>query len=118
MSEPALSHARGRASSSAPSHMHACIYIYIYTYITCMLYVYNVIHVCVYIYIYIYMYIANVYTELIHCNSNLLTLSLNMISGDGVSLCGPYTRSPLQDSRLFGPRPWKILAATYEQMGS
>ena len=26
-----------------------------------------------------------------------------------------YTRSPLQDSRLFGPRPWKILAATYEQ---
>ena len=29
-----------------------------------------------------------------------------------------YTRSPLQDSRLFGPSPWKILAATYEQMGS
>ena len=29
-----------------------------------------------------------------------------------------YTRSPLQDSRLFGPRPWKILATTYEQMGS
>ena len=27
-----------------------------------------------------------------------------------------YTRSPLQDSRLFGPRPWKILATTYEQM--
>ena len=26
-----------------------------------------------------------------------------------------YTRSPLQDSRLFGPRPWKILATTYEQ---
>ena len=26
-----------------------------------------------------------------------------------------YTRSPLQDSRLFGPRPWKVLAATYEQ---
>ena len=30
----------------------------------------------------------------------------------------PYTRSPLQDSRLLGPRPWKVLAATYEQMGS
>ena len=29
-----------------------------------------------------------------------------------------YTQSPLQDSRLLGPRPWKILAATYEQMGS
>ena len=28
-----------------------------------------------------------------------------------------YTRSPSQDFRLFGPRPWKILA-TYEQMGS
>ena len=28
-----------------------------------------------------------------------------------------YTRSPLQDSRLFGPRPWKILAATYETNG-
>ena len=30
----------------------------------------------------------------------------------------PYTRSPLEDSRLFGPSPWKILATTYEQMGS
>ena len=26
-----------------------------------------------------------------------------------------YTRSPLQDSRLFGPSPWKILATTYEK---
>ena len=26
-----------------------------------------------------------------------------------------YTRSPLEDSRLFGPSPWKIFAATYEQ---
>ena len=26
-----------------------------------------------------------------------------------------YTRSPLEDSRLFGPSPWKILAATYEK---
>ena len=25
------------------------------------------------------------------------------------------TRSPSQDFRLFGPRPWKILATTYEQ---
>ena len=28
---------------------------------------------------------------------------------------GVYTRSPLEDSRLFGPSPWKILATTYEQ---
>ena len=26
-----------------------------------------------------------------------------------------YTRSPLEDSRLFGPSPWKVLAATYEK---
>ena len=26
-----------------------------------------------------------------------------------------YTRSPLEDSRLFGPSPWKILAAAYEK---
>ena len=28
-----------------------------------------------------------------------------------------YTQSPLQDSRLLGPRPWKVLAATYETNG-
>ena len=51
-------------------------------------------------------------------------------SGRGVGLpclaCAPreagrgpsYTQSPLQDSRLLGPRPGKILATTYEQMGS
>ena len=26
-----------------------------------------------------------------------------------------YTRSPLEDSHLFGPSPWKILAATNEE---
>ena len=26
-----------------------------------------------------------------------------------------YTRSPLEDSRLFGPSPWKILATTYDK---
>ena len=30
------------------------------------------------------------------------------------SALGKYTRSPLQDFRLFGPRPWKMLAATNE----
>ena len=28
-----------------------------------------------------------------------------------------YTRSPLEDSCLFGPSPWKILATTYEANG-
>ena len=28
-----------------------------------------------------------------------------------------YTQSPLQDSRLLGPRPWNILATTYETNG-
>ena len=26
-----------------------------------------------------------------------------------------YTRSPSQDSRLFGRRPWKVLATAYEK---
>ena len=26
-----------------------------------------------------------------------------------------YTRSPLEDSRLFGPSPWKILGTTYDK---
>ena len=30
----------------------------------------------------------------------------------------PYTRSPLEDSRLFGPSPWKVLAATNEKDAS
>ena len=29
----------------------------------------------------------------------------------------PYTRSPSQDFRLFGPRPWKVLATAYETNG-
>ena len=26
-----------------------------------------------------------------------------------------YTQSPLEDSRLFGPSPWKVLATTYDK---
>ena len=37
---------------------------------------------------------------------------------NNIEKCKQYTRSPLEDSRLFGPSPWKILATTYEQMGS
>ena len=39
-------------------------------------------------------------------------------AGPGGSLGQRYTRSPLEDSRLFGPSPWKFLATTYEKMGS
>ena len=28
---------------------------------------------------------------------------------------GAYTLSPLKDSHLFGPSPWKVLATTYER---
>ena len=33
----------------------------------------------------------------------------------GARVVAGYTRSPLEDSRLFGPSPWKILAATNEK---
>ena len=45
------------------------------------------VYVCVYTYIYIYIYT--------HTHIHIYIL---------------YTRSPLQDSRHFGPSPWKILA--------
>ena len=71
--------------------------MYIYVYI----YIYTHIYICVCIYIYIYIY----------------------VHGGRVKLCADYaqspyyTRSPLEDPRLFGPSPWKILAAIYEQKG-
>ena len=40
------------------------------------------------------------------------------VATEGGSSLELYTRSPLEDSRLFGPGPWKVLATTYEQMGS
>ena len=46
-----------------------------------------------------------------HNNDNLCTMITIMTTYHDIC----YTRSPLQDSRLFGPRPWKILAATYEK---
>ena len=35
---------------------------------------------------------------LVHCNFNLLNLSLNHISGGGVSLCGPYVLLPVNQA--------------------
>ena len=58
-------------------------------------------------------------------NSCLLLLHLEQHLADvhvldprllGVPLV--YTRSPLEDSRLFGPSPWKILATTYDKQFS
>ena len=66
--------------------IYMCIYVYIYIYMYIYIYIYT------YIYIYIYIYL-----------STSISLSRSV-----------YTRSPSQDSRLFGPRPWKILAATNE----
>ena len=54
---------------------------------------------CIYIYIYLY----------IHTDST---------NNDYANNDHDYTRSPLKDSRLFGPSPWKILAATYEHNNS
>ena len=59
-------------------------------------FIYIYIYVCIYIYIYIYMHIVRRHWKSIRKQR-------------------VYTRSPLQDSRLFGPSPWKILATSYEQ---
>ena len=46
------------------------------------------------------------------CNCTYLVLQSDATHGTPT-----YPQSPLQDSRLLGPRPWKILAATYETNG-
>ena len=75
----------------APLHYRAIVTV------VCV-YIYIYIYVCIYVYIYIYIY-TYIYIYIItHCIVY-------------------YTRSPLEDSRLFGPSPWKIVAATYEQLG-
>ena len=119
---------------------HIFIYLYIYIYIFIHMYVY--IHTCIFhdaisrYYIYIYIYIHMYYLLSLLLLSLLVRLSFKSsdparrsgrgsgarASGCGAWTPGPrsltYTQSPLQDSRLFGPSPWKILAATYEPMGS
>ena len=46
--------------------------------------------------------------------SKIVLLGLHPLMGGHVI----YTRCPLEDSRLSGPSPWKVLATTYEHMGS
>ena len=57
-------------------------------------------YTCVYIYMYIYIYIYIYKSKL-----EYLYIYIYIYQYE-------YTRSPLEDSRLFGPSPWKILAAT------
>ena len=65
----------------------------------------------IYIYIYIYMYIS-IMTLILR-----LTLTVTSICtiAAAASESRRYARSPLEDSRLFGPSPWIILAATNEK---
>ena len=68
-----------------------------------------------YIYIYTYIYIFLV---------GSLSFTRRAASPDGAGArsrrAAPslHPVSPLEDSRLFGPSPWKILATTYEKMDS
>ena len=48
-----------------------------------------------------------IYYNKLYCKYNYMTITIQY---DVI-----YTRSPLEDSRLFGPSPWKILAATNEK---
>ena len=86
--------------------------------------IYTCIHVCIYIYIYIYAYIHTYIHTSVQGPKQPTTCGHrnDQAQGPPVNLLPVplilYTQSPLQDSRLLGPRPWRILAATYEQMGS
>ena len=72
-------------------------------------------YVCMYIYIYIYVYIHVLYIY-IHIYTHIQrSLKLACLRGEVVAARSEYTRSPLEDSRLFGPSPWNILATTYEK---
>ena len=102
--------------------LYTYVYIYIYTYLHLSLY----IHICICVYIYIYIYIYTYIYVRIFCSAqppgdrppppvshvdgqHHVDAALHQWSWN------PYTRSPLEDSRLFGPSPWKILAATNEK---
>ena len=81
------------------AELTACMYIYIYIH-THIVYIYIYMNLSLYIYVYIYIYI---------CFIHLFKRPRITVPQKG------YTRSPLEDSRLFGPSPWKILAATNEK---
>ena len=95
---------QGHSADGGPEKYHIYIYIYIYIYTHIHIYIYIYMYICTYIYIYIYICCA-VYRVVV-CLFVLCLVEV-LRSPD---LKGGYTRSPLQDSRLFGPSPWKILA--------
>ena len=64
------------------------------------------------IYIYTYICIYNARNRFPLGAFPLREHSLLPVQG---KVCTVYTRSPLEDSRLFGPSPWKVLATTYEK---
>ena len=72
------------------------------------------------IYIYIYIYIYGIILKRLSAGLGARRQASGELSSDRLPhrLAGRQienTRSPLEDSRLFGPSPWKILATTYEQ---
>ena len=64
-------------------------------------------------YIYIYTYIHSIKASKHKKVRIALHVSSKQALHEKVRIA--YTRSPLQDSRLFGPRPWKVLATTYDK---
>ena len=91
--------------------IYMCIYIYIYIYTYTYTYIMICIHIYIYIYIayiiiYIYIYIYTYIHAYIYIYIYVIVRSRRIRK--------LYNRSPLEDFRLFGPRPWKILA-TYEK---
>ena len=86
--------------------MYTCVYIYIYIYLS--------IYLSIYVYIYIYIYIsyyAQLEGEDAAGGARRGARQRVRLLIDSVT----YTRSPLEDSHLFGPSPWKTLAATNEK---
>ena len=88
---------------------------------------YMYMYVCRYIYMYIYTYNRR-------SNNDYSNVRVYSIAGYGKGkfpfplacidqvllqqMLGTHWSTPgLQDSRLFGPRPWKILATTYDKKG-
>ena len=69
-------------------------------------------YVCIYIYIYIYTHIH--YLCIAESDDHRKCYTPEVVF-PFVKTKHTYTRSPLEDSRLFGPNPWKILGTTYEQ---
>ena len=63
-----------------------------------------------YVYVHIYIYIHTLYYTIICMYTHIHTAHAHLRRS-----ARAYTRSPLEDSRLFGPSPWKILATTYEK---